>query len=108
MAKSLETSRLELQTKLETLLGSRQVYFQPPETVKMKYPAIAYDLYQLNQRFADDTAYRRFPRYTVTIIDRNQEIDWVPAMLDAFQYCSVERIYYADGLAHYAFVIYYL
>ena len=35
-------TRIELQSKLEELLGSRQVYYQPPETVKMEYPAIVY------------------------------------------------------------------
>ena len=35
-------TRLELQSKLEEILGSRQVYYQPPETVKMEYPAIVY------------------------------------------------------------------
>ena len=30
-------SRLKLQTMLEEILGSRNVYFNPPESVKMKY-----------------------------------------------------------------------
>ena len=37
-------SRLDLQTFLEELLESKNVYFQPPESVKMKYPAIVYAL----------------------------------------------------------------
>ena len=37
-------TRLELQNKLEELLGSRHVYFQPPESVKMEYPAIKYSM----------------------------------------------------------------
>lgn len=37
-------SRLNLQTFLEEILESRNVYFQPPESVKMKYPAIVYAL----------------------------------------------------------------
>ena len=35
-------TRLELQNKLEELLGFRHVYYQPPESVKMEYPAIRY------------------------------------------------------------------
>lgn len=37
-------SRIDLQYLLENILGSRHVYFQPPETVKMNYPAIVYSL----------------------------------------------------------------
>ena len=36
-------TRLELQSVLEQTLGSRNVYFQPPASVKMKYPAIVYE-----------------------------------------------------------------
>ena len=32
-------SRLELQSKFEELLGSRNVYYQPPESIKMSYTA---------------------------------------------------------------------
>lgn len=108
MAQSLESKRLELHEKLVTLLGSREVYFQPPETIKMKYPAIVYDMYRVNQRFADNSPYRLMPAYSVTIIVRSSDIDWLEKMLNAFEYCSVERIYTADNLVHYSFVIYYL
>lgn len=74
----------------------------------MDYPAIVYDVYRLNQRFADNKAYRKLPCYSVTIIDREQNVDWISAMLDAFEYCSLERVYNADELAHYSFTLYYL
>ena len=35
-------TRLNLQSKLEELLGSRYVYYQPSPNVKMTYPAITY------------------------------------------------------------------
>jgi len=31
-------TRLELQNLLENILGSRNVYFQPPENLKLNYP----------------------------------------------------------------------
>ena len=34
--------RLELQNLLANLLGTNNVYFQPPPTVQMEYPAIVY------------------------------------------------------------------
>ena len=109
MARSFEEGRLELHEELCYLLGSRNVYFQPPETIKMSYPAIVYDLYRVNQRFADDTNYRIMPGYSVTIIDRNTELDWINDMLEAFpKYCSLERTYTADNLVHYSFILFYL
>lgn len=108
MGKSLETSREELQMKLEEFLGSNNVYFNPLETIRMKYPAIVYDLYRLNQRFADNKPYRSLPCYSITIIDRQSDLDWVGNMLDEFEYCSLDRSYYSDNLVHYSFVLYYL
>lgn len=109
MARPLEESRLELHEKLVKLLGSRQVYFQPPETIKMKYPSIIYDLYRINQRFADDKNYRLMPAYSITIIDQTTELDWITKMFQAFsKYCSLERTYTADNLVHYSFILYYL
>ena len=41
---SIMGTRIELQLKLEEILGSRHVYFQPPASIKMTYPAIVYEL----------------------------------------------------------------
>lgn len=107
MEKSLETSRVELQRKLEAILDSSEVYFQPPESIRMSYPSIVYDLYRVQQRFANDSSYRKVPGWSVTIIDRNENVDWIYKMLDSFSYCSLERTYTADNLTHYSFIIYY-
>ena len=50
-------TRLELQKKLEELLGSRNVYYQPPSTVKMAYPAIVYNRADFTFRHANDEKY---------------------------------------------------
>ena len=107
MAPQLNNRRVSLQTELETFLGNENVYFQPPETIRMQYPAIVYDLYRLNQRFADNMSYKKAPCYSVTIMDRKSDIDWIEKMLDTFEYCALERTYVADNLNHYSFVLYY-
>lgn len=107
MGKPLETSREELQTMLMEFLGSSNVYFQPPESLKIQYPAIVYDIYRVNQRFASDKQYLNYPGWSVTVIDKSKEVDWISKALEEFKYCSVERIYTADNLAHYSFIIYY-
>lgn len=109
MERPLEEGRLELHEKLCDVLGSRQVYYQPPETVRMKYPCIVYDLYRVNQRQADDLHYRTMPEYNVTFIDRNTNLEWIDKMLEMFpHYCSFERTYTAENLVHYSFMLYYL
>ncbi len=107
MEKSLNDSRLELHEKLVNVLGSRNVYFQPPETVRMKYPAIVYELYRVYQRFADNYSYKKAHGYSVTIIDPDNGIDWIDKMLDSFPYCALERVYIADNINHYSFILYY-
>ena len=47
-------SRLELQTLLEDLLESTNVYYQPPENLKMEYPCIRYYKDDIRGDYADD------------------------------------------------------
>ena len=107
MAGELKNRREELDSELRSFLGSDNVYFQPPENIRMKYPAIVYDLYRLNQRFADDLPYRKLAGYSVTVIDPANEINWVEDMLDNFSYCALERTYVADNINHYSFILFY-
>ena len=53
-------SRLALQTKLEELLGSRHVYYQPPESLKMEYPAIRYSKNDIRVDRANNNSYSIF------------------------------------------------
>ena len=70
--------RLELHEILCTILGSRNVYFQPPESIKMNYPAIVYGLDDIDNQYANDGVYLSHRRYSVTVIDKN------PDFLDSF------------------------
>ena len=99
-------ARLELQQKLEDLLGSRNVYFQPPETFKISYPCIIYSLSQENVWHANDRKYHRMKRYMVTYVDRNPDSE-LPDILSELRYCSLNRFYTADNLNHWTFDLYY-
>ena len=52
-------SRLELQAKLEEALGSKNVYYQPPESLKLTYPAIIYSMSGMSRKHADDQEYMK-------------------------------------------------
>lgn len=106
MARSLEEGRLELHDKLLELVG--HAYYSPPESIKMVYPAAVYDMTRFRVVPADDAPYRKFPAYIITIIDREDDVDWVSMMIDNFKYCSLERGFIADNLKHWSFIVYYL
>ena len=95
-----------LQAKLEDLLGSRNVYYQPPESVKMQYPAIRYSKTNIRSTFADNAAYSNLYCYEIIVIDRKPDNPVVEKLLE-FPYCSFSRNYKADGLDHDVLTLYF-
>jgi hypothetical protein len=91
--------RLELQELLTDILGSSNVYFQPPPSVQMDYPCIVYAREYVQFNHADDIPYRVRKRYLVTVIDRNPDSDIVDKLL-ALPLCVYDRFYTADNLNH--------
>jgi hypothetical protein len=98
--------RIDFQSKLETVLGSNHVYYQPPETIKMIYPCIVYERNTGDTIFADNSPYRFTIQYKVTYIDKNPDND-VITELAKFPMCRYDRHYTADNLNHDVFEIYY-
>ena len=98
--------RLSLQTKLEHLLGSRNVYYQPPTSVVMKYPAIVYSKANKNGTFANDKRYSKLQSYELIVIDRKPDNPVIDKLLD-LPYCSYVRPYVADNLYHDVLTLYY-
>lgn len=98
--------RLELQSKLEELLGSRNVYYQPPATVQMKYPAIRYSKSKIDSTFANNSKYLNKTRYEITVIDSMPD-NPVIAKLLRLPYSSHDRWYTADNLNHDVITLYY-
>ena len=98
-------SRLELQTLFEELLGSRNVYYQPPESIKMSYTAIKYSRSDVDVRHADDTAYSKMTKYEVIVIAKSPDDPVIEKILD-LPYCSYDRHYVIDNLYHEVFTLY--
>ncbi len=98
--------RLDLQAMLEELLGSRNVYFQPPASVKMQYPAIVYSRNKIRNDHADDSVYRQLLEYEVTVIDFDPDSEIV-MKVSRLPRCSFERHYTADKLNHDVFLLNY-
>lgn len=98
--------RLLLQAKLEELLGSGNVYFQPPASKEMLYPCILYKRDSADTKFAGNLPYSVTKRYMVTIIDQDPDSE-IPGKVGALPMCIFNRWYPADNLNHDVYVLYF-
>ena len=99
--------RIDLQATLEEILDSRNVYFQPPESVKMKYPAIRYELGGKDIKRANNRLYLSTNQYDGVVITTDHDTTIPDVILSHFEMCSFGRPYVADNLNHYPFTLYY-
>lgn len=100
-------TRIELGNELKQAPTVKEVYFQPPQSIQMKYPCIRYSKSAIDVKHADDKIYRKTNQYTITIIDPNPDStipDWI---LDHFAMCRFDRAYIADNLNHFTIILYY-
>lgn len=98
--------RLALHAELCEILGSNNVYFQPPETIKMVYPCIVYSRQNIQTRYADDKPYNINKSYQLTVIDRDPDSRIIDKLL-ALPMCSHNSHFVVDNLNHDTFTIYY-
>lgn len=101
------TKRVELQSKFEEILGSRNVYFQPPETKKMEYPCIIYFKTSVPARYADDLIYKYKQGYTVTVVDKDPDSEIPFKIFKTFGYARIDSFYKSGGLNHTKLTIFY-
>lgn len=99
-------SRLDLQNLLESILGSRNVYYQPPESIRINYPAIIYSRNDIDNKFADDIVYMQNHTYQVIVIDANPDSEIVDK-ISKLPMCRYNRHYTSDNLNHDVFIINY-
>lgn len=98
--------RPELQTKLEELLGNENVYYQPPASVQMKYPAIVYSRSNIENKFANNLVYSQAIAYQVTVISNKPDCEAV-TKLSKMPLCKFVRHFTSDKLHHDVFTLYY-
>lgn len=98
--------RIELQQLLLNLPGSPNVYFQPPATVQMSYPAIVYERGRMDIKHADNTPYAHKKRYQVTVIASDPDNPFVD-LVAALPLCTHDRFFTADNLNHDVFTLYF-
>ena len=94
--------RLELHNELVGILGSSNVYFDPPESMRIAYPCFVYELDTMPTDFANNNPYVVFERYRVTYMDRNPD----SSIIEELKYSSgyyFDRYFPSDNIHHYVF-----
>lgn len=96
----------ELQLYLESVLGSSNVYFQPPESMKMSYPAIVYCRTKIDNKHANNRVYLQSKAYQLTVIDKDPDSKIVKKV-SKLPLCSFDRHFTSNNLNHDVFTLYY-
>lgn len=99
-------TRIDLINKFKEILGNSNVYFQPPESQKLKYDCIVFkDITPYTKR-ANNFVYILNHKYRVTYITSNPKSPIVDRMLREFQMIDRVNDFITDGLYHYVYEIY--
>ena len=98
------TKRRELQALLQTLCSN--VYFQPPASVRMSYPAIKFARDDLRNTHANDEVYQQSQFYVITVIESDADAP-IADKVSKLPTARFDRRYTADGLYHEVYRIYY-
>jgi len=90
---------------LQKAVDHNRVYFQPPENLKIGYPAVIFHLSKIKVDHAGDVPYKGAREYSVTLITKDPE----PEVLDEIlkiPYTTLDTTYITDGMNHFVFTTY--
>lgn len=97
-------SRAQLSQILRAMCDN--VYFQPPPSVQMIYPAIVYNRVNDDSEFADNGPYVFTSRYKVMVIDADPDSE-IPDKVGHLPMCTSDRHYTVNNLNHYTYNLYF-
>lgn len=93
-----------MQKILETIVPN--VYFQPPSSYMLEYPAIIYSINTIQAYYADNKKYQKNDSYKLILVTEDPDNNYVDEILN-LPLCSFNTHYCSDNLNHYVFTIYY-
>ena len=103
--RSLEQNSQKWQAVFEELLGDRNVYYDPPSSVKMKYDAIVFNRSAIENNFANNSVYTQSYHYEVTVITYDPDAPIIEK-ISKLPKCSHDRSFVSDNLYHNTFDLY--
>lgn len=98
--------RLVLHQELVSILGKTNVYYQPPESIKLEYPCIIYSRSNIKSTFANNDIYKQDDSYEVIVLDKNPDSEIVDK-ISKFNNAKFNRHYVSNNINHDVFTIYY-
>ena len=101
----LERRSQELQATFEELLESRNVYYNPPSSVKMNYDAIVFNRSRIENAFANNNVYGQNYRYEVTTITHDPDAPIIDK-ISKMPMCVHDRHFVSDNMHHNVFTLY--
>ena len=99
--------RMKFSSKLKEFVTPENVHFQPPATVKLKYPCIIYHRMPAHKEFANNTKFLNKPLWRVQVIDNNPDSIIGDNIDNAFMYSKIVSMDTIDNLLHTTLEIYY-
>ena len=100
--------RLELDDKLRDLLPSDwHLYFQPPENLKLKYPALVYSKSTGDTYYANNSDYIYNRQYELTFISEDPDDETPRNVMKELRYCRANRHFVTNNLNHDTCVLYF-
>ena len=90
---------------LQQAVNHNRVFFQPPENLKIGYPAVVFHLSKIEIDHASDVPYKGAKEYSVTLITKDPEPDVIDEILK-IPYSSLDTTYISDGMNHFVFTVY--
>lgn len=100
-----EKRRLEIDAMFREVLGNDNVYYAPPENIKLKYECIVYERAEIRVNFANNVPYKNDRRYVATVISKDPDT-LTPDKLATKEKCTMDRMFVTDNLYHYVFTVY--
>lgn len=98
-------TRIELHTALKNALGSNNVYFAPPEGLRMNYPAIVYKERTINVKHAGSIPYIHRTMYDIIVISSDPD-NAICKRVSQIPTVNPGTRYIVDNLYHDPFTIY--
>ena len=91
-------TRTEMQTLLEGVLGSPNVYFQAPPNTGMEYPCIVYRFVAFNMEHADNKPYFVTGRWEIHHMYKSIKNDLKETFAFDIPFCSFDRRLITNGV----------
>lgn len=97
-------NRGKLDNQLRNIIKNGNVYFQPPESLKINYPCIIYNHLSYPTIYANNETFIRQEAYQIILIDKDPDSKFNEEILK-LKFCSFNRRMNVNNLNHYYYNI---